>query len=207
MKTASPVGLLLAVALALASASAVEANPVIFTNRATFEAAAGGGLSFEGFEGSFGVAESIVFPGFTVSETNGINALGQLRDFPGLVDGITEGTGALVYDDNGDSVGTFLSFMNPITAFGLDITTNLNSGVSIGGFNVGILLVLAGNTPTFFGVIDLDGLTSISFDASGGPNVAFDAVSFGQVAAPEPSVLSLFGLGLAALGLRRRQRR
>jgi hypothetical protein len=95
---------------------------------------------------------------FTVSETNGINALGQLRDFPGLVNGITEGTGAIVYDDNGESISTFFAFAIPITAFGLDITTNPGSTVTISG-SVSDSIVLATNQPMFWGVIDFAGLT------------------------------------------------
>jgi hypothetical protein len=66
-------------------------------------------------------------------------------------------------------------------------------------------VVLAMNQPMFWGVIDFDGLTSITFDATGGPNVAFDAVSYGM-AVPEPASILLLGLGLAALRLRTRSR-
>ncbi len=48
----------------------------------------------------------------------GDNALGQLRDFPGigLSNGITEGTGAIAYNDNGSSIGvTFLALTPPST--------------------------------------------------------------------------------------------
>lgn len=194
----------LAVTLQSLSAAPAAAAPIFFNNRAAFDAAAGAGLAFEGFEANFAVAATIAFAGFTVGETNGIDALGQLRDFPGLVNGITGGTGALVYDDNGDSIATFFSFTIPITAFGLDITTNPGSTMTIGG-SVSDTVLLGTNVPSFWGVIDPAGLTSISFDASGGPNVAFDTVSYGT-AVPEPTSMLLMGLGLGALGLRRRSR-
>ncbi|SEM53673.1 VPLPA-CTERM protein sorting domain-containing protein [Syntrophus gentianae] len=181
----------------------VSAAPIFFNDRASFNVAAGGGLSFESFENDFAVAETIVFNGFTVSETSGINALGQLRDFPGLVNAITDGTGGLGYDDNDDSIGSFFAFTNAISAFGLDIATNPGSTITIGG-SVNYVLPLGNNTPSFWGVIDTAGITSITFDASGGPNVGFDAVSFGQVV-PIPAAVWLFGSGLVGLaGLRRK---
>jgi len=170
------------VMLAVWCCSATEA-PIFFTDRASFDTATGGGLSFESFEHDFAVFSTIVFSGFTVCETSGINNLGQLRDFPGVVDGaITHGTGGLFYDDNGSSIGTFFSFTSPITAFGLDIATNPGSTMTIGG-SVSDTLVLATDTPSFWGVIYTAGINSISFRASGAPNVGFDAVSY---SVPEP---------------------
>jgi hypothetical protein len=196
---------LLGLVVSFASSSA-NAAPVYFTDRASFDAATGGGLNFESFEADFAAADTIVFAGFTVSETGGINALGQLRDFPGLVDGaITDGTGALGYDDNGGSVGTFFSFTSPITAFGLDIATKPGSTVTIGG-SVSDSLVLIDDTPSFWGVIDMDGITSISFDASGEPNVGFDAVSFGQAVIPAPGAILLGSIGISLVGWLRRRK-
>ena len=58
------------------SATRVDAVPIYFTDRTAFDAAAGGGLSFEGFEGAWtdtgGVA---TFTDFSLSETGGINNL------------------------------------------------------------------------------------------------------------------------------------
>jgi hypothetical protein len=184
----------------------VFAAPVYFTDRASFDAATGGGLNFESFEADFAVADTIVFAGFTVSETLGINALAQLRNFPGVLDAaITDGTGALSYDDNGGSIGTFFSFASPITAFGLDITTHPDSTVTIGG-SVSDSLVLTADTPSFWGVIDTAGITSISFDASGGPNLGFDAVSFDQAVIPAPGAILLGSIGISLVGWLRRRR-
>ena len=197
--------LLMAVCFLLFTANPVPAAPVYFTDRAAFTAAAGGGLTFEGFEAAFAVAPSVTFAGFTVSETNGIDALGQLRDFPALVAGITGGTGALVYDDNGASISTFFAFASPITAFGLDITANPGSTVTIGG-SVSYSLGLLTNQPAFWGVIDLAGIASITFDASGEPNVAFDSASYGGAPIPEPASLFLLGTGLVGLARWRKRR-
>lgn len=182
------------------------AAPVYFTDRASFDASAGGGLNFESFEADFAVADTIVFAGFTVSETLGTDALAQLRNFPGVFDvAITDGTGALSYDDNGDSVGTFFSFASPITAFGMDITVDTDSTVTIGGSASGSLALTA-DTPSFWGVIDTAGITSISFDASGQPLVGFDAVSFGQAVIPAPGAVLLGSIGVGFVGWLRRRR-
>ncbi|UCG59887.1 MAG: hypothetical protein JSU70_10275 [Phycisphaerales bacterium] len=198
---------IVAVCLAVVASPALAA-PVYFTDRPSFDVAAGGGLNFESFEADFPVAETIVFAGFTVSETLGVNALGQLRDFPGVVDGaITDGTGALGYDDNGDSIATFFSFASPITAFGLDIASNPGSTVTIGG-SVSDTIVLGTDVASFWGVIDLAGLTSITFNASGEPNVGFDAVSYGQAdgVIPAPGAIVLGGIGMSLVGWLRRRR-
>lgn len=158
----------------------VMAAPVYYTDRGAFLAAAGGGLNFESFEDDYAVSESIVLADFTVGESNGTNAVGQVRGLPalGLDNAITDGTGAIAYDDNGTSVGTFFDFSGPFSAFGIDITTNEDSTVTIGG-DVSDSINLTAATPSFWGVIDVDGFSSITFDASGEPNVGFDSAEYG----------------------------
>jgi len=189
----------------LTLSSFAYAAPVYFYDRASFDAATGGGLDFESFEADFSVAPIIIFSGFTVGESNGDNGLGQLRNFPGIVDGaITDGTGALGFTDNGDSIGTFFSFNRQVTAFGLDITTNPGSAMTIGG-SVTDSIILGNDTASFWGVIDMDGIASITFSASGSPNVGFDAVSYSAV--PVPAAVWLFGSGLLGLvGMARRKK-
>jgi PEP-CTERM motif len=204
MKKTSSVSVIMGLMILWAIPTA--AAPVFFTDRTAFDAASGGGLSFESFEADFSPAASVVFADFTVSETGGINALAQLRDFPGLGLNavITDGTGGLFFDDNGTSIGTFFAFSSPINAFGIDLVSSPASTVTIGG-SVSSSVTLAAGVPKFFGVIDLLGsFTSISFDASGGPNIGFDAASYGAV--PEPSTLALATLGLLGIGYGRRKR-
>jgi len=181
----------------------VLSAPTYYTDRAAFDAATGGGLNFESFENDFSSAPTVAFPGFSVSETGGTNGVGQLRDFPGFVDGaITDGTGAVWYFDNGLSIGTFFSFTTPITAIGMDIASSPGSTVTIGG-SVNDSIVLVDNTASFWGVIDPNGITSVTFDTSGtGISVGFDAVSYG-VAGALPTTYTVGGTvsGLTGTGL------
>ena len=99
-----------------------------------------------------------------------------------------------------------LTVIPPANAVGLDITAAVSSTVTIGG-NGNFVLNLVGNTPQFFGVIDLTGtIGSLTFSASGGPEVGFDAVAFGSVI-PEPSSVLVFGVGLFTVGAVLRRRR
>jgi len=187
-------------------ATNVGAVPVYFTDRATFDAAAGGGLSFEGFEGSWtdtgGVA---TFAGFSVSETGGTNDLFHGNEAGGGGFSTTEGSDSLWFDDNGNSIGSFFSFSAPVTAFGVDLSIfNFSGGgsatVGISGGSLSDSIVLNDLAPKFWGVIDLAGISAVNFDRSGSNGLGFDAVSYGTVGVSEPSIIALFGLGL--LGLR-----
>ena len=208
MKIRKLPGLLIASTLAFC-ASTVSAVPVFYTNQADFLAAAGSSLGFESYEVAPDTfAAQYDFSGFSVSETNGIDALTNV-----LINGafgttpVTDGNGAIWYDDNGDSLSHFFSFASGVNAFGLDITTSEASTVTITGSGFSTTLSLGANMPTFFGVIDtmVSDFSPITFNASGGPLVGFDSTYYGT-AVPEPASLALLGLGLLGMGfVRRRQ--
>ena len=185
------------------------ADFMIFTDRDSFNATAGK-LNFEDFEKDFSVSDTVTFAGFSVSEVEGTsNGLGQARNFPGLLDeSITGGTGAILFDDNGDSIGRFFDFADSYNAFGVDITTSEDATVQISG-DVDATIELSARSPQFFGVISTSGfLNQLDFEASGGPNVGFDSASYGQASLiPEPSsfvIVCASGFGFALFRRRRK---
>lgn len=202
-------------------ASPAFADPEYITDRTSFLGATVGDLRFESFEDFNGVAlDSVSFDGFTVSETgDDYDYLAQLRDYPGTLDeAITDPeptrdiddnliSGALGYSDSsGSSIVEFFSFYpdpdnplvaGPITAFGLDITVRPGRTMRVRTVTVSgdewsqDLDNLGDRTPTFWGVVDPDGITSIKFEtlrSSETTNVGFDAVSYGipEIQVPEP---------------------
>jgi len=176
--------------------SFANATAVIFTDRAAFDAATGGGLSFESFETPFDRIPSITFSGFSVKEINGGNYIYHTSSSPGTIDGaVTDGNGAIFYVDNGDSIGVFFDFQNPIKAIGMDITVNPQNTLSI-DIGAGVIDTLAfsnANSPKFWGVISDSVIDSVKFDGVVNlGNIGFDAVSYGV---PEPCTIVMLSLG------------
>lgn len=198
------------VALALlVSAGTASAAPMYFNDRTTFQAAVTGVLSLESFEGAGQVSATHTYADFSVSETGGTNTITNYVANSFFVNPVTDGRNAIWFDDNGSSIGSFFNFSGGgVYTFGLDITTDENSTVAIGGGAINSSVVLAANQSQFWGVIDTAAMSSITFDASGGPNIGFDYVQYqlqpGQV--PEPGTLALLGLGLAGLAAGRRRK-
>ncbi len=190
-------------------AGAASAAPTYFTNRADFQAAVTGGLLLESFESPAPYDGTHSYAGFSVSETGGINGITNYLANSSYVNPVTNGTNAIWFDDNDNSIGTFFNFSSGgVYAFGLDITTDMDSTVTIGGGAVGSSVVLAAQQSQFWGVIDTTAISSITFDPSGGPNIGFDFVQYQTQSSqvPEPGTLALLGLCLAGLaaGYRRK---
>jgi len=194
----SVAALVVVVMLAVWCCSAT-ATLIFFTDRAAFDAAAGGELSFESFEGSPQQGASVTYGDLTLTESGGVNYFTHTAVNSIFTSATTDGQHSIWYDDNDNSVSTLtFGLASPVTALGFDIATALNSTVTIGG-DIASSISLMANTPSFFGVIDLmSPINTVTFSASGGPNVGFDAVSYGN-AIPEPGTVCLLGLGGLAM--------
>lgn len=193
-------------AMTIWSAQAAAA-PVVYTDRTSFNNAAGGGLSFESFESNPQLGESVTYGDLTFTESGGTNIFTNTALNSFFTAATTDGQHSIWYDDNDASISTVtFGLAGPITALGFDIATATDSTVTIGGDIAGSINLTA-NTPSFFGIIDLmSPFSSVTFSASGGPEVGFDAVSFGD-AIPEPSTLILTALALVPLLAYARRRR
>jgi hypothetical protein len=200
---------LLTVLIVLFSVSSGIASTTYYTNKAAFNAAVSG-LGFESFEATNlpVPSESLTFSGFTVSETSGINAVTDvLHNTAFGTYPVTDGRNAIWYDDNDASIGNF-NFSSAIKAFGVDVTTDENSTMTVGG-DISYSFALLANQPIFFGAISTSSFNSVTFAASGGPLVGFDSLSFGEgtYGVPEPTTMLLLALGmLGVVGARRKFR-
>ncbi|GAA0466145.1 hypothetical protein GCM10009096_03510 [Parasphingorhabdus litoris] len=195
-------------AFALLSAVPAQAAEVIFTDRTAFNAAAGAGLTFESFETAQSGA-TVNYPGFSVTESGGANFITHTSINSFFTSATSDGANSIWFDDNGNSLATFV-FDAPITAFGFDVAAAAAGTMTFSGGAAGSF-ALGADTPTFFGVISDTAFTTLQFDMSGGPEVGFDALSFGIAnagAVPEPATWAFMIFGFGAIGgAMRRQRK
>jgi hypothetical protein len=195
----------LASTLAAGAAQAVTTT-ITYTDRVAFLAASGP-ATFEGFEGSGGGVASQSFGAFTVSESGGTSNKVYLDNFAG----VTEGSQAANIEDNGASIFNIV-FSSSIKSLGFDFVTNDDTIVTIGGATSMTLNLLAG-IPTFFGITNADGFTTLTFDPSGAPSaIGVDALAYsGSLTsvvspAPEPATwaMMIFGFGITGAAMRRK---
>lgn len=194
------------------------ASPVYFTDRSAFQASAGS-LTLESFEGAFQGGAILTYSDFQVSETGGTDTGGidnavtcPTTCIPTLSNALTDGLKYIWFDDNDNSIASFFNFTGGSAfAFGLDLTSSSSSSLTFGGGTVSDTLALGANVPSFWGVVDTSGFSSITISPSGGPNIAFDNVEYRldqiitepPTGVPVPGSIFLIGLGLAGLGWRR----
>lgn len=191
---------------ALATLTATGGHAASFYDDLGLFLAAAGPTSVEGFESRTVYTTEVTqsFPDFDMTESGGTNIIGVGPGFPDFA--VVNGAIAAAYDDNGSSVLTFDGFAGPLTAFGTWVTSTGGGTMTVGG-SVSTSFVLTGGQAAFFGVVG-SGITSVSFDMEGGPNVGFDDVyTGGSAVVPVPAALPLAATGLAGLALLRRRRK
>lgn len=197
---------ILSAIVVVGAVSPALAAQTLYASRAAFNAAAGGGLSFESFEAQRNGA-TVFYPGVTVAEFSFSPLIVHTSNNAAFTAATTHLANSIWYIDNGGSLATF-TFATPITAFGIDIAFNR---AEIASFSGGISgsLALSANTPGFFGAISDTPFSTVVVDVSGAPSIGFDALAFGNAAAtpvPEPATWAamIAGFGLVGGAMRRR---
>ena len=208
----------LALLMGTSAAMPATAATRIFADEASFLAAGGAELNFEGFNDARGPAANQIYNGFTLSEQGGSsNVVQSSRANHVLPAGLVEGLGYVFYDDNGNSRALF-SFAGTINAFGIFVTSSFDGvpgatgdmAIS-GGFGTG-LLPLTINQPRFWGIISETPFSTVTFTMPLEPLVAFDALRHGTIlppplpAIPEPRSWAMLLAGFALVGIAGRQR-
>lgn len=210
---------LIAMAAVVCAATSATAAPITYSDRATFQAAAGA-TTLETFNSVAADTEfhsaDLLVGSLTLSSNAGINPTfnndeALVNVFPyGPGSGGIDGT-ALV-DGLGLDADEFIAITLPglVTAFGFDFENYDGSGDALQVvINGNIVTTLVGNG--FFGFIDGAApfnsvvFRSISQDgAENGTFTALDNVEYSSV--PEPATLILFSAGIGAAAYRRRKR-
>ena len=147
--------MLLCIAYAAVAVSSANAVPTFYSDRALFDAAAGGGLSFESFESNPQESASVTYGDLTYVETggvgavvvSGVNLFTNTAINPAFSSATTDGDHSIWYVAVGEVEGGIrdpfeeeyteniatLTFgaASPVTALGFDITTNRDSTVEM----------------------------------------------------------------------------
>jgi hypothetical protein len=207
----------LAVLLCALSAGPVAATTQFYTDQASFLAAGGASLTFEGFNDARGPAQIQNYNRFTLAEQGGSsNVVQSSRANNVMPAALVEGQGYVFYDDNGNSRAVF-NFAGTINAFGIFVTSNFDGvpgaqgDMAIQGAFGNQSLTLSANQPRFWGVIADIAFSAVTFVMPQEPLVAFDSLHHGTIVpqepVPEPRTWAMLLAGFALVGLAGRRRR
>lgn len=207
MRQLKPLVLAVMVALPLEAQTAV----LTFTDRTAWQAALSGPISTETFDNVITHADVITFDNGVTSTASPAGSILGNSVSSGVFNGYVD-SGALQF------IPDFLTFDfgGPITAFGADFEV-LDPGETT--LNIGSLTFFAslhstiGGPDGFFGLVSDTAFSDIVLynpgGGDGGDSFTMDNMSTVSATVPEPTMLALFGLSLASLGivLRRRKTR
>ncbi len=190
--------------------STANAVPVLFSDRATFEAAVSN-LEREGFEGNDGPLSPDDFELFSAVKST---TTGGGMIYSSLA---SQGTRSMGFQSVGQPTSAIITFSGSINAFGVDILDWATSSGNVAAVkdyflrienNTGSLDETLATTTTgvtnpnpliFFGVIDSVGFNSITIEANtSSDTVGLDELVFSSPV-PEPSAMLLFILALIPL--------
>jgi PEP-CTERM motif len=206
-------------ALALAaSLGAVGASAQEYTDRSSFEAAAGS-LRIETFEASplvgttsLGAVADLAFTDFSVSSDPTATKLLDTDHFFGSFNTTPGGKNYLLLDTDEGLLGSTATFFfsSAIHAIGFDYTAFDEPDSSFDLTVDGTTFALAPNTNSdsfgFWGYTSVAGFTSFSFSAATDSSYSFDQLTY-SVAIPEPQTYALLLLGLGCIAAHARRRR
>lgn len=194
------------------AAQTAQAVPAFFTDRATFQAAAGTLVTESLDTVTIGGNITVQPTGVTLTGGGGSGFFFQ-ETLPNL---ISEGTSSLGVNSWNDGATMTFDFAGPIVAFGVDFLDNsspfdmdLTVNAVSSNFFSNQAQTTDENGPLFFGVIDPASFTQALIASNDDDLIVnFDFIQFGEASAiPEPGALALFGIGLAGLGFMRRRRK
>jgi hypothetical protein len=197
-------------------ATSAIAVPTTYTDRTTFEAAAGG-FTVETFDSFAADTPFHTVPvdvgAFTISMTGSPSTSYNFIDLapPDTAETDVNGTTNMRVFTNTNPEGSddlVFTFDQPIVAFGADFRSINDSIVRtqilVGADTIALPIAGASGLFSFFGFTSATPFDTIIFQGLANDVYGIDNLTYSSV--PEPGILAMLGLGLAGLGFARRRK-